>query len=219
MITLWLSAGRTEPGANSGTVRVPAIARVHTASETASAKIRRVLPDHVARRLDTLLESLAFTDQPGEFATPDAGVLLTIADAVRHRRPVSIRYTDRDGRRSERSTRTESSPRPDRGGTSLGEFLAQVGVLDREHVHAGEHFARGPVAVTIGAQALHLGRQRGDVLVELPLPVRDASSCLDLGIGQVFEVLVLVGEMVASPAVRRRDPGSATPAWTHPVYV
>ncbi|MER6001487.1 YafY family protein [Nonomuraea angiospora] len=75
----------------------------HTASETASAKIRRVLPKHIARRLDTLLESLAFTDQPGEFAAPDAGILLTIADAVRHRRPVSIRYTDRDGRLSERT--------------------------------------------------------------------------------------------------------------------
>ncbi|MEU1734222.1 YafY family protein [Streptosporangium sp. NPDC020145] len=74
-----------------------------TASETASAKIRRVLPTHVARRLDTFLEALAFTDQPGDFDAPDAGVLLTIADAVRHRRPVSIRYTDRDGRRSERT--------------------------------------------------------------------------------------------------------------------
>ncbi|MGW0445391.1 helix-turn-helix transcriptional regulator [Streptosporangium sandarakinum] len=74
-----------------------------TASETASAKIWRVLPKHLARRLDMLLEALAFTDQPGEFDTPDAGVLLTIADAVRHRRPVSIRYTDRDGRRSERT--------------------------------------------------------------------------------------------------------------------
>jgi predicted DNA-binding transcriptional regulator YafY len=74
-----------------------------TASETASAKIRRVLPRHVARRLDTLLEALAFTDRPGEYETPDAEVLLTLADAVRHRRPVSIRYTDRDGRRSERT--------------------------------------------------------------------------------------------------------------------
>ncbi|MEV4813125.1 helix-turn-helix transcriptional regulator [Micromonospora avicenniae] len=73
-----------------------------TAGETAAAKIRRVLPDRVARQLDTVLESLAFTAPPGEFATPDAGVLLTIADAVRHRRPVSIRYTDRDGRRGER---------------------------------------------------------------------------------------------------------------------
>ncbi|MEV5177409.1 YafY family protein [Streptomyces flaveolus] len=74
-----------------------------TASETASAKIRRVLPKHIARRLDTLLEALAFTDRPGEFDTPDAEVLLTIADAVHHRRPVSIRYTGRDGKRSERT--------------------------------------------------------------------------------------------------------------------
>ncbi|QLH23643.1 YafY family protein [Streptomyces sp. Rer75] len=75
----------------------------HTASETASAKIRRVLPQHVARRLDALLESLAFTDQPGEFAAPDTGILLTLADAVRHHRPVSMRYTDGDGRRRERT--------------------------------------------------------------------------------------------------------------------
>lgn len=78
----------------------------HTASETASAKIRRVLPKRIARRLDTLLEALAFTDQPDDFDTPDAEVLLTIADAVRHRRPVSIRYTDRNGRRSERTLHT-----------------------------------------------------------------------------------------------------------------
>ncbi|WP_432589130.1 YafY family protein [Streptomyces sp. HD1123-B1] len=74
-----------------------------TASETAAAKIRRVLPERLARRLATVLASLAFTEPSGEFATPDAGVLLTIADAVRHRRPVSIRYTDRDGRRSDRT--------------------------------------------------------------------------------------------------------------------
>ncbi|MFC9278297.1 helix-turn-helix transcriptional regulator [Streptomyces collinus] len=83
-----------------------------TASETASAKIRRVLPGHLARRLDTLLDALAFTDRPGAFGTPDAPripdppdaeVLLTVADAVRHRRPVAIRYTDREGRRSERT--------------------------------------------------------------------------------------------------------------------
>ncbi|WP_344072861.1 YafY family protein [Streptomyces crystallinus] len=75
----------------------------HTASETASAKIRRVLPKHLARRLDTLLDALDFTDQPGEPATPDTDILLTLADAVRHRRPVSLRYTDRDGRPSHRT--------------------------------------------------------------------------------------------------------------------
>src|SRR3954447_12518464 len=74
-----------------------------TASETAAAKIRRVLPKHVARRLDALLESLAFTDRPDELAGLETGVLLTVADAVHHRRPLSIRYTDRDGRHSERT--------------------------------------------------------------------------------------------------------------------
>src|SRR5450755_3884843 len=58
-----------------------------TASETATAKIRRVLPDRLTRRLDTVLESLAFTAPPGEFAAPESSVLLCIADAVRHHRP------------------------------------------------------------------------------------------------------------------------------------
>jgi predicted DNA-binding transcriptional regulator YafY len=74
-----------------------------TASETAAAKIRRVLPERLARRLSTVLESLAFTEPPGDFATPDAAVLLTIADAVRNRRPISVRYTDRHGQRSDRT--------------------------------------------------------------------------------------------------------------------
>src|SRR6266566_5268524 len=74
-----------------------------TASETAAAKIRRVLPERLARRLDTVLGSLAFTAPPGEFAAPESSVLLCIADAVRHHRPVSIRYTAADGRRSERT--------------------------------------------------------------------------------------------------------------------
>jgi predicted DNA-binding transcriptional regulator YafY len=74
-----------------------------TASETAAAKIRRVLPERLARRLDTVLESLAFTAPAGEFPAPDTGILLAIADAVRHHRPISIRYTAADGRRSERT--------------------------------------------------------------------------------------------------------------------
>ncbi len=74
-----------------------------TASETAAAKIRRVLPERLARRLDTVLTSLAFTAPPGEFAVPDSAVLLCIADAVRHHRPVWIRYTAADGSRSERT--------------------------------------------------------------------------------------------------------------------
>jgi predicted DNA-binding transcriptional regulator YafY len=74
-----------------------------TAGETAAAKIRRVLPERLGRALDAVLESLAFTDPPGEVEPPDSAVLLTIADAVTHDRPVSVRYTAADGRRSERT--------------------------------------------------------------------------------------------------------------------
>ncbi len=74
-----------------------------TASDTAAAKIRRVLPERLARRLDAVLDSLAFTAPPGDTPAPDTGVLLSIADAVRHHRPISIRYTAGDGRRSERT--------------------------------------------------------------------------------------------------------------------
>src|SRR4029079_17955619 len=47
--------------------------------------------------------SLAFTAPPGEFPTPESAVLLCLADAVSHHRPVSIRYTAADGKRSERT--------------------------------------------------------------------------------------------------------------------
>ncbi|MEU0838877.1 WYL domain-containing protein [Streptomyces sp. NPDC005962] len=74
-----------------------------TAGETAAAKIRRVLPERLRHRLDAVLDSLAFTAEPDASAAPRAPVLLAIADAVRHHRPVHIRYTAADGRRSERT--------------------------------------------------------------------------------------------------------------------
>jgi predicted DNA-binding transcriptional regulator YafY len=96
-------SGGGSPGAGVGASTGPSAGGLaDTASETAAAKIRRVLPARLARRLDALLESLAFTAAPGEAAPPDAEVLLTVADAVRHRRPLTLRYTDRHGRRTER---------------------------------------------------------------------------------------------------------------------
>jgi predicted DNA-binding transcriptional regulator YafY len=78
-----------------------------TASETAAAKIRRVLPERLGRRLDALLGSLAFTaprgETRGETGAPETGVLLALADAVRQCQPVWIRYTAGHGRRSERT--------------------------------------------------------------------------------------------------------------------
>lgn len=73
------------------------------AGETAAAKIRRVLPERLSRRLDALLGSLAFTASPGAASAPASAVVLPVADAVHHRRPISVRYTAADGRRSERT--------------------------------------------------------------------------------------------------------------------
>jgi predicted DNA-binding transcriptional regulator YafY len=79
-------------------------ASIATASETATAKIRRVLPTRIARRLDAVLASLAFTSTPSESeSAPDSGILLSVADAVQHRRPISFRYVARDGGRSVRT--------------------------------------------------------------------------------------------------------------------
>ncbi len=98
-VLLGLVAGR-----RSGLMTLTTDSGAGTASETAAAKIRRVLPQRLARRLDAVLGSLAFTGSPDpESTAPDSGVLLCMADAVSHHRPVRIRYTAADGRRSERT--------------------------------------------------------------------------------------------------------------------
>src|SRR3954451_16805461 len=51
--------------------RTGLVAPTGTASDTAAAKIRRVLPGRLARRLDAVLGSLAFTAPPGQTPAPD----------------------------------------------------------------------------------------------------------------------------------------------------
>src|ERR1022692_2077185 len=74
-----------------------------TAMESAAAKIRRVLPEALGRRLDALLATADFTTAARPAATHETGVLLMLVEAARHRRPVAVSYTARDGRRSERT--------------------------------------------------------------------------------------------------------------------
>lgn len=72
-------------------------------SETAAAKIRRVLPERLRLRLDAVLSSLAFTAPPSEALAPATEVLVPLADAVNRHQPITIRYTTADGRHSERT--------------------------------------------------------------------------------------------------------------------
>jgi predicted DNA-binding transcriptional regulator YafY len=74
-----------------------------TAADTAAAKLRRVLPRALGRRLEALLETTEFTAPAGAVVTPETRVLLTLAEAAWDRHPVAISHTTRDGRRSERT--------------------------------------------------------------------------------------------------------------------
>src|SRR5580692_2404577 len=56
--------------------RVGLMAATGTASETAAAKIRRVMPARLLGKLEAVLGSLAFTASPGELAVPETAVLL-----------------------------------------------------------------------------------------------------------------------------------------------
>ncbi|SHH26750.1 Predicted DNA-binding transcriptional regulator YafY, contains an HTH and WYL domains [Jatrophihabitans endophyticus] len=76
-----------------------------TAAQSAAAKLRRVLPRGVDRRLDAIETATAFTAPPRPVVEPAAGTLLLFAEAVRDRRPVAVRYTSADGRHSERIVR------------------------------------------------------------------------------------------------------------------
>jgi predicted DNA-binding transcriptional regulator YafY len=75
----------------------------NSASESALAKLRRVLPARLADRLGALLATSSFTAPPRSTTVTDSDLLLTIAEAARDRRTVEIAYTDRSGRRSTRT--------------------------------------------------------------------------------------------------------------------
>ncbi|MFK0243209.1 helix-turn-helix transcriptional regulator [Amycolatopsis azurea] len=72
------------------------------AAESAVAKVRRVLPEALGRRLDALLETADFTAPARRTLSAEAEVLLTVAEAARDRRPVGIAYLAGHGGASER---------------------------------------------------------------------------------------------------------------------
>jgi predicted DNA-binding transcriptional regulator YafY len=73
------------------------------AMESAAAKVRRVLPEKLGRRLDALLDTAEFTAATRPVITAETEVLLRLADAARERTPVAMAYTGWDGKRSERT--------------------------------------------------------------------------------------------------------------------
>jgi predicted DNA-binding transcriptional regulator YafY len=73
------------------------------ASQSALAKLRRVLPTTLRDRLEALLATASFTAPPWTSTPADTAVLLTLAETAHDWRPVEITYTDRGGRASTRT--------------------------------------------------------------------------------------------------------------------
>jgi predicted DNA-binding transcriptional regulator YafY len=73
-----------------------------SASESALAKLRRVLPTTLRDRLEALLATASFTAASRSSSLTETAVLLTLAEAAQRRQPVEIGYTDRQGRASAR---------------------------------------------------------------------------------------------------------------------
>jgi len=92
-VVLGLLAGR-----RSGLVTAEA-----AAVESALAKVRRVLPATLARRIDAVLSTVDFTSPARPAAPPGADVLLALADAAVQQRRVTIGYTSWRGGASERA--------------------------------------------------------------------------------------------------------------------
>ncbi|WP_157495354.1 hypothetical protein [Kutzneria sp. 744] len=88
--------------------------------------------------------------------------------------------------------------RPDGGGLCLVDLFVEVGVLDGEQVHgSGERFARDPILVALLPQVLDRILEGGDLRPQCDLVVGDAIAGLAFGIEEVFEVGVLVRQLVA----------------------
>ncbi len=85
--------GGPQPGA--GAARI--------AAESATAKIRRVLPKRLAARLGALLDTAHFPDRSHPGSATETDVLLLVAEAARDRRTLEIVHTGRNGRTTERT--------------------------------------------------------------------------------------------------------------------
>ncbi|MFD6221616.1 helix-turn-helix transcriptional regulator [Nocardia asteroides] len=82
-----------------GTDRPTAAAR---AADSATAKLRRVLPARLTARLDAVIDTVEFTADERPDVAVETPVLLRLAEATREHRPVALGYTDRNGRTSQR---------------------------------------------------------------------------------------------------------------------
>ena len=76
--------------------QAPFASSTQRATDSAAAKVRRVLPKPLAERVDAVLTAVQLTTDRTP-SPPDSRTLLLVAGAVRDRAPVAIEYIDRTG--------------------------------------------------------------------------------------------------------------------------
>jgi predicted DNA-binding transcriptional regulator YafY len=92
----------TEDDAVAVVLGLLAAARLGAEVEDALAKIHRVLPDALRRRVEALEATLGFTEAAPSAAPVRGGSALLLAEAIRRRRRLRIRYRTFSGEESER---------------------------------------------------------------------------------------------------------------------
>jgi predicted DNA-binding transcriptional regulator YafY len=170
--------------------------------ESAAAKVRRVLPEKLGRRLDALLATAEFTTPARPVASPETDVLLTLAEAARRRQPTVVSYTDRNGQRTERT-------------------LHPYGIV----VHSGRWYVTAADSASGEVRTFRLDRI-GDVTVqpeefEVPDGFEPAATVLASLAGMPRQHRVSVRVQAPAEAVRARIPASvavveelpAEPGW------
>jgi predicted DNA-binding transcriptional regulator YafY len=86
----------------AGTRRATLQPDTAVAVESATAKVRRVLPRALAGRLDALVAATSYADEGRAPTTPETGLLLTVAGAAIRRQPLALTYRDQNDTFSER---------------------------------------------------------------------------------------------------------------------
>ena len=170
--------------------------------ESAAAKVRRVLPEKLGRRLDALLATAEFTAPSRPVTSPETDVLLTLAEAARRRQPAAVSYTDRNGHRTERT-------------------LHPYGIV----VHSGRWYVTAADSASGEVRTFRLDRI-GDVTVqpeefEVPDGFEPAATVLASLAGMPRQHQVSVRVQAPAEAVRARIPASvavveelrAEPGW------
>jgi predicted DNA-binding transcriptional regulator YafY len=159
------------------------------AVESAAAKLRRVLPQALASRLDALVAATTYADEGQSPTTPETGVLLTVAGAAVRRRALAITYRDKNDRTTER-------------------VLEPYGVVALR----GRWYATGFDSRSGEVRSFRLDRVARAVVKDRQFPVPDgfdpAAHVLEAVSGATYWHAVSVRVNGSERAVRRRMPGS-----------